>query len=469
MGRKLKTIPLTQAEFKKNIQTLGSKLQKIEYLNYTKVVLQKKLKEYKKNEGKNNILLQKMVDFAESEINRLEELNFTIGIVSPPDIEKQYLVNTVIEKYDHQWKNTLKLQHDLITSNEFIDLDHKNSKLINKGAAGEIDDTFEANAYYLLKQEPPKGWDTKRSNTGNSQTLFKKQIPKKIEKSSYKVIFPILIFLIFVIYLSNYYTEKKREEASSDELILKSQKIVPEPFQKKEAYGQILEKYKLSIITEPKSAKVRILNIKPVFKQGIELIPRKYILEVTNISDRVVFDIIITNRDVTKNVFFRKTKSYPNGDNYVGVIIDGKRYGKGLLIQANGAKYNGDWKDDKENGQGTHNLANGNKYIGEFKDGKRHGQGKLTYSDGDKYEGEYKDGKLNGRGTYTWNDGKKYVGEYKDGLKNGQGTYTFSDGRKYFGRFKDGKQNGKGTFTYLNGTKYSGEWKDGVMAEKKNR
>ena len=85
----------------------------------------------------------------------------------------------------HPWKNTLKLQHDLITSNEFIDLDHKNSKLINKGAAGEIDDTFEANAYYLLKQEPPKGWETKRSNTGNSLILFKKQIPNnKINNST---------------------------------------------------------------------------------------------------------------------------------------------------------------------------------------------------------------------------------------------------------------------------------------------
>ena len=85
MGRKLKKVPVTQAEFKKNIKTFGTKLEKIEYLNYTKVALQKKLKEYKNNEGKNNIRLQKMVDFAEKEITRLEELNSSLGIVISPD------------------------------------------------------------------------------------------------------------------------------------------------------------------------------------------------------------------------------------------------------------------------------------------------------------------------------------------------------------------------------------------------
>ena len=106
MGRKLKKVPVTQAEFKKNIKTFGTKLEKIEYLNYTKVALQKKLKEYKNNEGKNNIRLQKMVDFAEKEITRLEELNSSLGIVISPDSEKQNLVNTVIKRYDHQWENT---------------------------------------------------------------------------------------------------------------------------------------------------------------------------------------------------------------------------------------------------------------------------------------------------------------------------------------------------------------------------
>jgi len=466
MGRKLKKVPVTQAEFKKNIKTFGTKLEKIEYLNYTKVALQKKLKEYKNNEGKNNIRLQKMVDFAEKEITRLEELNSSLGIVISPDSEKQNLVNTVIKRYDHQWENTLTIQHDLVASNEFldekkIDLDQKSSKLINKGVAGEIDNDTEANAYYLLTQEPPKGWESKRSNTGKSVILFKTQIPKKTEISSNTWIFPILIILIYGIYLINYYKGKNREEVSPDELILKSKKIVSEPLQEKEAYVPPIEKYKLRIISDPKGSKVRILNIKPEFRQGIELIPRKYILEVTNNNDKVVFDTTITNGDVTKNVFFRKTKSFPNGDKYVGVIIDGKRHGKGMLTRTNGDKYKGEYKYDKENGQGTYNFANGNKYVGEFKDGKRHGQGTFTWSDGGVYEGQYKNGKTNGLGTFRSSSGSKYIGGFKNGAYSGQGKYFFTNGDIFEGEWKDGKMDGNGTYTYSDGRKYVGEWKDG--------
>jgi hypothetical protein len=470
MGRKLKIVPVTQAEFKKNIQTFGTKLEKIEYLNYTKVALQKKLKEYKYNEGKNNILLQKMVDFADKEINRLGELNSSLGIVNSPNLEKQNLVNTVIKKYDHQWEITLKLQRDLVTSNEYldekkIDLDQKNSKLINKGVAGEIDNDFEANAYYLLTQKPPKGWESKRSNTGKSVILFKTQTPTKIENSYYKWIFPILIILAYGIFLSNYYKEKDREGVSSDELIVNSKKIVPEPLEEIEASVPPLGKYKLRIISDPKGAKVRIMNIKPKFKQGIELIPSKYILEVTNISDKVVFDITITNRDVTKNVFFRKTKSYPNGDEYVGVIIDGERYGKGMLVRANGEQYIGVWKYDKENGQGSYTNTNGDKYVGKWKDGKHHGQGTFTWSDVGKYEGEYKNGKRTGQGTYTNTNGAKYVGEFENGTYNGKGKYILPNGDKYVGKWKDGKFHGQGTYTYSNGKKYVGKWMNGAVLE----
>ena len=49
MGIKLKNIPLTLAEFKKNYQALRTKLEQIEYLTVHKLNFQKKLKENKKN------------------------------------------------------------------------------------------------------------------------------------------------------------------------------------------------------------------------------------------------------------------------------------------------------------------------------------------------------------------------------------------------------------------------------------
>jgi len=64
---------------------------------------------------------------------------------------------------------------------------------------------------------------------------------------------------------------------------------------------------------------------------------------------------------------------------------------------------------------GTKTYANGDKYVGEFKDNKRHGQGTYIDTSGNKYVGEWKDGKKHGQGTYTDANGNNFVGIYKDG------------------------------------------------------
>ena len=53
------------------------------------------------------------------------------------------------------------------------------------------------------------------------------------------------------------------------------------------------------------------------------------------------------------------TKTFPDGDKYVGEWRDDKAHGQGTFTFANGAKYVGEWKDDKRNGQGTLTLADG--------------------------------------------------------------------------------------------------------------
>lgn len=132
------------------------------------------------------------------------------------------------------------------------------------------------------------------------------------------------------------------------------------------------------------------------------------------------------------------TKTYANGDKYVGQMKDDKRNGQGTFTWANGSKYVGEWKDDKENGKGTFTSPDGSKFVGEYKDGKAT-QGTYTFAWGDKYVGGYKNGYYNGQGTYTYADGRKYVGEYKDGSKNGKGTMTYPDGRVEKGIWKDNK------------------------------
>ena len=184
MGIKLKNIPSTLAEFKKNYRALRTKLEQIEYLTVHKLNFQKELKENKKNEGNNNALLQVMINFAENEIKNLGGPNSPIGIPIPPDSEKQALIETMEEKYKDRWEKEVESQQELIKSNELlnkekIDPDPEESDLIKRGAAGEIGNDFEASAYYSLTQKAPIGWEIKWSKTGNSFSLNKAQVPEK--------------------------------------------------------------------------------------------------------------------------------------------------------------------------------------------------------------------------------------------------------------------------------------------------
>ena len=94
-------------------------------------------------------------------------------------------------------------------------------------------------------------------------------------------------------------------------------------------------------------------------------------------------------------------------------------------------------------GLGSKTYPDGDKFVGEWKDGVRNGQGIFTFGkgkhEGDKFVGEYKDGVRNGQGTYTWTNGQKYVGEWKDEKENGQGTMSLSNGEKFVGEYKDGR------------------------------
>lgn len=63
---------------------------------------------------------------------------------------------------------------------------------------------------------------------------------------------------------------------------------------------------------------------------------------------------------------------------------------------------------------GTKSFSNGNLYIGEFKNGEYNGNGRFTSLNGFEYFGKYKDGYYDGKGTYTWN-GVKYTGDFSRG------------------------------------------------------
>jgi hypothetical protein len=119
--------------------------------------------------------------------------------------------------------------------------------------------------------------------------------------------------------------------------------------------------------------------------------------------------------------------------------------------------------------QGTRTYSNGDKYVGEFRDGQFNGQGTGIYASGNTYVGEFRAGSPNGWGTYSFSNGDTYIGEvrpaYVDGVisapANGKGTYTYANGARYIGEFRDGVPNGRGAYYLVNGSIWeSGLWEN---------
>ena len=52
---------------------------------------------------------------------------------------------------------------------------------------------------------------------------------------------------------------------------------------------------------------------------------------------------------------------------YVGLLVSGKRHGKGVMKYRNGRQYEGFWDRDLRDGKGFERYPNGNTYFGQFK------------------------------------------------------------------------------------------------------
>ena len=103
---------------------------------------------------------------------------------------------------------------------------------------------------------------------------------------------------------------------------------------------------------------------------------------------------------------------------WTGGCVDGKVSGKGRTI----------WKNS--NGTSTHE--------GERWQGKRYGWGIVVEADGDRFEGEFRNNRAHGQGTFTWTDGRRYEGEWRNGKPHGRGTFTEPDGDRFEGKLDQG-------------------------------
>jgi len=87
---------------------------------------------------------------------------------------------------------------------------------------------------------------------------------------------------------------------------------------------------------------------------------------------------------------------YPNGDKYVGMILNNSRHGLGVFSSngIGGGVYSGEWLHDSKHGYGEYQYRNGDVYEGGYRNNKKHGRGELRDSLGNVlFAGAYINGK----------------------------------------------------------------------------
>lgn len=145
-----------------------------------------------------------------------------------------------------------------------------------------------------------------------------------------------------------------------------------------------------------------------------------------------------------KNGYHKHT--FPNGDVYVGELLNDKAHGKGKYISVNGDVYDGEWFYGRKYGNGKYSYAYGTTYEGEYRNDLFDGEGKCTYSDGSSYIGKWSCGRYHGKGTYTFRNGSVYIGDWTYGQMNGNGKYISVDGFAYDGYWLNNRSD-KGKYT----------------------
>ena len=159
------------------------------------------------------------------------------------------------------------------------------------------------------------------------------------------------------------------------------------------------------------------------------------------------------------------------GRNFEGTFCRGKRDGDGVFHDGKGGVWEGTWKDDQFTGKGKVMKDDGEYQHGSFVNGKLHcDAGKIRFRNGDMYEGGLHFGTLHSEVahiSYGYGNGS-YTGQFHYNRKQGIGTRRFIDGSTYRGGFHDNVINGYGSMHYAANDKrllkqYIGEWEDGVF------
>ena len=173
------------------------------------------------------------------------------------------------------------------------------------------------------------------------------------------------------------------------------------------------------------------------------------------------------------NMFFGTTsmedvKSMNDGSRYIGIVIEDKMEGFGILIK-NKELYIGTFCNSKPNGFLKY-YKNGHIYYeGYWKDGIFHGEGTLYKEDGSIKTGEWIEGRLSQTVVDVHLPEGHYEGYVRDGQPDGIGRMSYADISSYLGYWKEGLWQGEGLYTIGNDSIY-GQWeKNTICGEIKYR
>ncbi|CAD8075924.1 unnamed protein product [Paramecium sonneborni] len=180
-------------------------------------------------------------------------------------------------------------------------------------------------------------------------------------------------------------------------------------------------------VQQPSAIRIQNLQNNGVVQQG-QFFTSSFI---TNLNQE---QVAITGQGV---------EQWPDQTQYEGLIVNGKKQGKGILK----------WPFREDQVQQE-------QYEGEFDNNLFDGYGVYKWSDGKVYEGRWKQGKRQGYGKYQGTN-QQYEGEFKEDMYEGQGTLKIGD-KLISGNFVKGKMNGEMEIK-IGKKKRRGIWKEGVF------
>lgn len=178
-----------------------------------------------------------------------------------------------------------------------------------------------------------------------------------------------------------------------------------------------------------------------------------------------------------------------NGCFYIGDRMDDKKEGRGVFYGTGGDLTEGQWVGDECSGVAVVTEPNGKQYFGHMIKGRREGSGR-TVLPGEEFVGQFKQGKRQGPGLLRKKgaSGETIVrADYVDGVMSGfasikmpEKQYIYSGGvcngkmhglaeevtseAVYIGQFFKSKRYGLGYVRCKSGLAYIGSWRDGLRS-----